>query len=217
MAMVDPSGVMLMSLLEEEDEDTDYEEEKIDPSEVPDLSDSDNTDDLDHEGTNDSHDLGRSSPEQPDDYEGSDDSEREPDKDDTKGYNGEHKNVLPGLITPGDLGIEDQSDSEFDDDLDDENPSEEDEHFKGTEFYNKYFDKTRNAPGSTKVEEHELKCPKLSTGEPCKVHKTEDDLKIVSFMCPLIATPKHCVHQEHSKLDHEPVQCTDEEHIHEPE
>ena len=113
------------------------------------------------------------------------------------------------------MGIEDHSDSEFDDELDDENSSEEDKHFKGTEFYNEYFDKTRNAPGSTKVEEHELKCPKLSTGEPCKVHKTEDDLKIVSFMCPLIATPKHCVNPEHSEVDHEPMQCTDEEHIHE--
>ena len=35
-------------------------------------------------------------------------------------------------------------------------------------------------------------------------------------MCPLIATPKHCVSPEHSEVDHEPMQCTDKEHIHEP-
>ena len=62
-----------------------------------------------------------------------------------------------------------------------------------------------------------MKCPKLSTGEPCIIHKAENDLKIVSFMCPLIATPKHCINPEHSEVDHEPRYCADEEHIHEPE
>ena len=36
-------------------------------------------------------------------------------------------------------------------------------------------------------------------------------------MCPLIATPKHCINPEHSEVDHEPRHCADEEHIHEPE
>ena len=70
------------------------------------------------------------------------------------------------------MGIEDQSDSGFDEEPGKENPTEEDKHFKGTEFYREYFDKARNAPGSTKVEEEELKCPKLSTGELCNVHKS---------------------------------------------
>ena len=92
----------------------------------------------------------------PGDYVDSDDSETEHDSDDKRGYNGEHKNTLPGLVTPGDFGIEDQSDSEFDDEPGEENPDEEDEHFKGTEFYKEYFDKTRNAPGSRKVEDDKL-------------------------------------------------------------
>ena len=36
-------------------------------------------------------------------------------------------------------------------------------------------------------------------------------------MCPLIATPKHCINPEHSDVDHEPKHCMDVEHIHEPE
>ena len=67
------------------------------------------------------------------------------------------------------------------------------------------------------MEEEELKCPKLSTGKLCNVHKSEDDLRIVSFMCPLIATPKHCINPEHSDVDHKPKHCVDTEHIHEPE
>ena len=101
--------------------------------------------------------------------------------------------------------------------LEEENPNKEDNHFKGTEFFDEYFDKSRNAPGSTKVEEHELKCPMLSTGEPCKIHKSEEDMKIVSYMCPLVATPNQCINPEHSEVDHEPRHCTDPEHNHEPE
>ena len=62
-----------------------------------------------------------------------------------------------------------------------------------------------------------MKCPKLSNGELCEVHRSEDDPRIISFMCPLIATPKHCINQEHSELDHEPKPCDDPEHTHEPE
>ena len=95
------------------------------------------------------------------------------------------------MITPGNSGIEDQSESEFEDEPWEVKPEEEDAHYKETEIYKEYSDKTRNAPGSTIVEEEELKCPKLSNGELCQVHRSEDDLRIISFMCPLIATPKH--------------------------
>ena len=67
------------------------------------------------------------------------------------------------------------------------------------------------------MEEEELKCTKLSTDELCHVHKSEDDLRILSFMCPLIATSKHCINHEHSDVDHESKHCADTEHIHEPE
>ena len=93
----------------------------------------------------------------------------------------------------------------------------EEEHYKGTEFYKEFADKTNNAPGSTKVAEEELKCPKLSNGEICQAHKSERDLRFVSYMCPLIATPKHCTNPEHSELDHEPKHCEDPGHTHEPE
>merc|ERR1711954_429574 len=148
---------------------------------------------------------------------GSDDNGPEPDDREKRRYNNEHKNALPGLVTPGDSGIEDQSDSEFDDVLEEENPNKEDNHFKGTAFFDEYFDKSRNAPGSTKVEDHELKCPMLITGEPCKVHKSEEDMKIVSYMCPLVASPSQCINPEHSEVDHEPRQCADPEHNHELE
>ena len=59
---VDPSGVMLMSLSDEDDEETDEEEEIPDPSDVPNLSDSENTNDSDADGANDNHNSGRSSP-----------------------------------------------------------------------------------------------------------------------------------------------------------
>ena len=98
-----------------------------------------------------------------------------------------------------------------------ESPEEKDAHYRGTEFYKEYSDMTRNAPGSTKVEEEELKCLKLSNGEPCQAHKFEEDLKFVLYICPLIATPKHCINPEHSELDHEPKHCEDPEHTHEPE
>merc|ERR1711954_538481 len=153
--MVDPSGVMVMCSSEGKEEDTDDEEEKIDPSDMPELSDTDNTDDSDNEGANDSHDSGRSSPDQPDGYGECDDSETEPDQEDKRGYNDEHKNVLPGLVTPGDSGIEDHSDSEFNDELDEENPGEGNKRFKGTEFYNEYFDKTRNTHTHTHTSEHQ--------------------------------------------------------------
>ena len=42
-------------------------------------------------------------------------------------------------------------------------------------------------------------------------------MRIVSFMCPLVATPNQCINPEHSEVDHEPRQCADPEHNHEPE
>ena len=110
--------------------------------------------------------------------EDGDDRETDQDSDEEKGCNDEPKNGLPGLVTPGDLGIEDQSDSEFDEEPEEENPADEEKHYKETEFYREYSDKTRNAQGNTKVEEEELKCPKLSNGELCEVHRSEDDLRI---------------------------------------
>ena len=68
-----------------------------------------------------------------------------------------------------------------------------------------------------KVEAEELKCPKLNTGEICPAHKSEGDLKFVSYMCTLIATPNHCINPEHSSVDHEPKHCEDPEHLQEPE
>ena len=68
--------------------------------------------------------------------------------------------------------------------LEDDDQDMGDDHFKGTKFFDEYFDKNGNKPGSTKVEEQERKCPKLDTGEHCKIHKSEDDMKIVSYMCP---------------------------------
>ena len=62
-----------------------------------------------------------------------------------------------------------------------------------------------------------MKCPKHSNGELCEVHRSEDDLSIISFMCPLIATPRHCINPEHSDVDHKPKHCEDPGHIHEPE
>ena len=67
------------------------------------------------------------------------------------------------------------------------------------------------------MEEEELKCPKLSNGEICQAHKSEGDLRFVSYMCPLIATPKHCTNLEHSELDHEPKHCENLGHTQEPE
>ena len=64
----------------------------------------------------------------------------------------------------------------------------EETHYKGTEFYKEFADKTNNAPGSTKVAEEELKCPKLSNGEICLAHNSEGDTKFVLYICPLIAT-----------------------------
>merc|ERR1711954_233473 len=161
--MIDPNTVMVMSSSDEDEDDTDEEEEEDSPPYMPDLSDTDNTDNSDDEGANDSPYSGRSSPDQPDEYRGSEDDENDQDPNEKGRYNDEHKNVLPGLVTPGDSGIENQSDSDFDDELGEENPNKEDNHFKGTAFFEEYFDKSRNAPGSTKVEDHELKCPMLST------------------------------------------------------
>ena len=86
---------------------------------------------------------------------------------------------------------------------------------KGTAFFEEYFDMDRNRPGSSKVEEHETKCKKLSAGDQCIIHKSEEDTHILSYICPLIATPNQCINPEHSEWDHEPKYCTDPEHSHE--
>ena len=57
----------------------------------------------------------------------------------------------------------------------------------------------------------------MVNGELCQVHRSEGDLRFVTYMCPLIATLKHCTNPEHSDLDHEPKHCEDPGHIHEPE
>ena len=49
----------------------------------------------------------------------------------------------------------------------------------------------------------ELKCVKLSTDEICQAHRSEEYMKFVSYMCPLIATPEKCINREHSEMDHE--------------
>ena len=67
------------------------------------------------------------------------------------------------------------------------------------------------------MEEEELRCLKLSTSEICPAHKSEGDIRFVSHMCPLIATPNHCINPQHSNMDHEPKHCEDPEHIHERE
>ena len=67
------------------------------------------------------------------------------------------------------------------------------------------------------VEEHERSCPKLESGEKCKVHKSADDVKIVSYMCPTIASPNQCINPKHSEWDHEHRQCEDPEHSHDAE
>merc|ERR1712081_119342 len=202
-----------MSSSDEDEEDTGDEEEEEKPSAVPELSD---TDDSDDEGAGNSNDSGRSSPKQPESNEGSDDDDANQDPKERGGYNGGHKNMLPGLISPGDSGIEDYSESEYEDVQEEEEQIIGDDHFKGTAFFEEYFDMDRNRPGSSKVEEHETKCKKLSTGEQCFIHKSEEDSHIVSYICPLIATPNQCINPEHSEWDHEPVYCTDPEHSHEP-
>ena len=62
---VDPDGVQVMSSSDEDDEETEEEEDVPDPSVIPDLSDSENSDDSDQDGFAVDHDLGRSSPEHP--------------------------------------------------------------------------------------------------------------------------------------------------------
>ena len=116
--------------------------------------------------------------------------------------NDEPKNCLPGLVTPGDSGFEYSSDSDSEGEplairLGKENVS-----YEGTAEFKEYADKTNNAPGSTKVEDAELRCPKLSTGENCLAHRSEEDMKFVSYMCPLIATPEHCINPEYSAIYH---------------
>ena len=107
-----------------------------------------------------------------------DDRESEPDTDGETKDNDEPKNGLPGLITPGDSGIEYSCESDSEDEPWEVNRDEEDAHYKGTEFYKEFSDKTNNAPGKSKVEEEELKCPKLSTGEICPAYKSEGDLTL---------------------------------------
>ena len=68
------------------------------------------------------------------------------------------------MISPGDSGIEYSSDSDKENEPWSVKQGGEDAHYKGTEFYKEFSDKTNNAPGNTKVEEEELKCPKLSNG-----------------------------------------------------
>ena len=42
-------------------------------------------------------------------------------------------------------------------------------------------------------------------------------MKIVSYMCPIIASPNQCINPEHSEWDHEQKHCADPEHSHETE
>ena len=55
---VDQAKVQVMSLSDEDDEETKYEEDIPDPSDFPDLSDSENSDDSDQDGMADDHNLG---------------------------------------------------------------------------------------------------------------------------------------------------------------
>ena len=164
-----------MSSSDEDNEERDEEEEIPDPSDVPNLSDSENTDDSDADGASDDHDSGRCSPDQPENED--DDIGTDPDTDGEYEDNDEPKNGLPGLTTPGDSGFEYSSDSDSEGEplaikLGKENVS-----YRGTAEFQEYADKTNNAPGSTKVEGEELRCPKLSTGEICHAHKSEEDMK----------------------------------------
>ena len=61
---MDPSGVMVMSSSEEDDEETDDEVDIPDPSDVPDLSDLEASDDSGADEARDDHDSGRFSPDQ---------------------------------------------------------------------------------------------------------------------------------------------------------
>ena len=83
-------------------------------------------------------------------------------------------------------GFECSSDSDSEDEPLGFKLGKEDVHYEGTAQYIEYTDKINNAPGSTRVEEEELKCPKLSTGEVCWAHRSEEDMQFVLYMCPLI-------------------------------
>ena len=101
-----------------------------------------------------------------------------------QGHNGGHKYRLPGLVSSGDSGIEDDSESEYEDVLSDDGEDIGDDHFKGTQFFEEYFDAIGNRPGSSMVEEHERSCPKLESGEKCKVHKSANDVKLCHICVP---------------------------------
>merc|ERR1711954_286562 len=149
---VSPDNVIEMSSSDDDEEDTEDEDK---PSAAPELSDTDDSDN--DEGNGNCNDSGRSSPEQQDFNKGSKDNESNQDPKEQRGHNGGYKYRLPGLISPGDSGIEDFSDSEFED-VEEEDQMMSDDHFKGTAYFEEYFDVERNRPGSTTVEESETKC-----------------------------------------------------------
>ena len=39
-------------------------------------------------------------------------------------------------------------------------------------------------------------------GESCLAHRSKDDMKFISYKCPLIATLEQCINPEHSEMDH---------------
>ena len=79
------------------------------PSDVPDLSDSEDSDDSDQDGATDDHNLGRYSPDQP---ENDDDEESDPELEAEHNDDNDPKNKLPSLISPGDSGFRNSSDSD---------------------------------------------------------------------------------------------------------
>lgn len=59
---VDPSDIQVMSSSDEDDEETEEEEDNLESSYIPDLSDSEDTEDSDQDELADDHDSGRYSP-----------------------------------------------------------------------------------------------------------------------------------------------------------
>ena len=39
------------------------------------------------------------------------------------------------------------------------------------------------------------------SGKSCFAHKSKEDKKFVSYMCPQVATSEQCINPEHSQLD----------------
>ena len=114
------------------------------------------------------------------------------------------KNKRPGLTSPGDSGFKDSSDS----DEDFENAPlilrlrREKKHKKRRVEHRVFANNTTNSPWEERAEEIQLKCPKTVSGENCPAHKSNEDKKFVSYMCPQIASKEQCLNPDLSTLDH---------------